>query len=153
MKNYDQLMAQISSWLKPDGLLFLQVLCHREACYHFKTSRNSDTEWMAKHFFTGGTMPSTDLLLYFQKDLLIEDHWNVNGDHYSRTLEAWMKKLDCNKDKVLSIFRKLHGDDAEKQVFNWRMFFIYCSETFAFNGGNEWLVCHQLFKKKPKSNL
>ena len=148
MKNYDHLMSKVSSWLKADGYLFTQILCHREFCYHFSAKKNSATEWMAKHFFTGGTMPSSDLFLYFQKDLMVEDHWNINGVHYSKTLECWLKKMDANKNEVLEIFRKTYGKEAEKHFFNWRMFFIYCSETFKINDGNEWLVSHHLFKKK-----
>jgi len=153
MKNYEQLMSRVASWLKPDGCLFTQILCHREYCYHFKRRKNdNETEWMAKHFFTGGTMPSSDLFLYFQKELTIEDHWNINGSHYSKTLEAWLNRLDANRDKVLDVFRHGYGEDAEKQVFNWRMFFIYCSEAFAFDGGNDWLVSHHLFRKKQNTS-
>ena len=99
-------------------------------------------------------MPSSDLFLYFQKDLLIEDHWNVNGVHYSKTLEAWLDKLDANKDKVREVFAKTYGpQEVEKQIANWRLFFIYCSEVFAYRGGNDWLVAHHLFKKKLSSVL
>lgn len=154
MKNYEQLMSRLASWLKPFGYLFVQILCHREFAYNFNTKKNSDTEWMARNFFSGGTMPSSDLLLYFQKDLCIEKHWQVNGNHYARTLEAWLVKMDQHENKVQRIFEKTYGSDqVDQQVFNWRMFFIYCAEVFAFRGGNEWIVAHYLFRKKMNSSL
>ena len=154
MKNYEELMSRVASWLKPSGYLFVQILCHREFAYNFNTKKNSDTEWMARNFFSGGTMSSSDLLLYFQKDLCIEKHWQINGTHYTRTLEAWLVKMDQYEGKVREIFQKAYGSDqVDQQVFNWRMFFIYCAEVFAFRGGNEWIVAHYLFQKKLTSSL
>ena len=98
MKNYEVLFQRVSSWLKPNGLLFLQILCHRNYPYAFDTRPGSDTEWMAKNFFTGGTMPSMDLFLHFQRDVHLLDSWIVNGTNYSKTLEAWLVKMDANKD-------------------------------------------------------
>lgn len=154
MKNYDSLMKHVASWLKPDGLLFTQILCHKEFTYEFNAKKGSDTEWMAKHFFSGGTMPSSDLFLYFQQDVIILDHWNVNGKHYSKTLDAWLANLDANTDKALNVLEKTYGkDEAPQQLFNWRMFFMYCSEVFGYDDGNEWIVAHHLFVKRPKSVL
>ncbi|XP_052084044.1 uncharacterized protein LOC127721332 [Mytilus californianus] len=153
MKNYEILMQRVSSWLKPSGYLFIQVLCHRQHAYAFDTKPGSDTEWMAKNFFTGGTMPSADLFLYFQKDVYVVDHWIWNGQNYSKTLEAWLEKTDLNIEKVKDIFRNNYGDEADKQLFNWRLFFIFCSEVFGFKGGNEWPVALYLFKKHLSSSL
>lgn len=154
MKNYETLMTRVSSWLKPHGLLFIQVLCHCKFAYEFKTKNNSDTEWMARNFFTGGTMPSSDLFLYFQKDIYTIDHWQVNGKHYMKTLDAWLDKLYDNLDKVKVILAGSYGDNnVDKHLFNWRMFLLYCSEVFGCNDGNDWLVSHMLFRKRLGSAL
>ncbi|RUS84211.1 hypothetical protein EGW08_008015 [Elysia chlorotica] len=153
MKNYDTLFQRVSSWLKPSGLLFLQVFCHRAHPYAFDVKPGSDTEWMAKNFFTGGTMPSSDLFLYFQNDVRLVDFWSINGTHYSKTLEAWLTKMDQNMGKVKEIFDRAYGKDSDQQIFNFRLFFMFCSEVFGYNNGNEWHVLHQLFKKKVISAL
>ena len=79
--------------------------------------------------------------------------WAINGTHYSKTLEAWLKKLDDQSEDVLAIFRRAYGQDAEEQLSNWRKFFIYSSEAFGFRGGNEWIVAQHLFKKQLTSSL
>ncbi|GFS11984.1 (S)-coclaurine N-methyltransferase-like [Elysia marginata] len=153
MKNYDILFQRVSSWLKPHGLLFLQVLCHKAHPYAFDVKPGSDTEWMAKNFFTGGTMPSSDLFLYFQNDVKLVDFWTVNGTNYSKTLEAWLATMDGKMDSVKEIFDKAYGKDSDQQMFNWRLFFMFCSEVFGFKKGNEWHVAQQLFKKNVRSAL
>jgi len=149
MRNYDALFSKVSSWLKTDGMLFTQILCHREFPYAFDTREGSDTEWMAKNFFSGGTMPSADLFLYFQKDVIQVDHWRINGTGYSRTLEAWLKLMDAKTEDVSAIMSATYGaDQCEQQIFNWRLFFIFCSEVFGYKAGNEWIVAQHLFKKR-----
>lgn len=109
----------------------------------------NEDDWMAKYFFTGGTMPSQDLLLHFQvhtllqsaicnadhvcertlsdlsrslspacsyccdlhaaqDNLAIQQQWYLNGKHYSRTLEDWLKRMDAHKREIIPLFRVSH---------------------------------------------
>lgn len=145
MKNYEKLLEKLSLWMKPGAKLFVHIITHRYYAYHFEKG------WMARTFFTGGTMPSHDLLVHFQRDLVLEDRWAINGKHYSRTLEAWLQKLDAKYEQVKPILDKTYGVDHSARWFvNWRMFFLVCSEAFGFNDGKEWIVSHYLFTKRPE---
>ena len=74
---------------------------------------------MAKTFFTGGTMPSHDLLLHFQRDLKLEKRWSINGQHYAKTLDAWLVRMDSCYNEVWPILQDTYGQFS---FFNLRLF-------------------------------
>ncbi|MDB6139483.1 MAG: cyclopropane-fatty-acyl-phospholipid synthase-like protein [Verrucomicrobiaceae bacterium] len=146
MKNYQELLRRVSTWLKPQGRLFVHIFTHRDYAYHYEV--RSEDDWMAKYFFTGGQMPSDDLLLYFQDHLKIDNHWCVSGQHYSRTSEAWLANMDAHKAEILPLFAETYGEDqAGKWWVWWRLFFLACAELWGYRGGEEWIVSHYLFVK------
>ncbi|KAL5698637.1 hypothetical protein ACHQM5_029648 [Ranunculus cassubicifolius] len=147
MKNYKELLKKISKWMKPESLLFVHHFCHKAFAYHFEDTNEDD--WITRYFFTGGTMPSANLLLYFQDDVSIVNHWLVNGKHYAQTSEEWLKRMDQNLTVIKPIMETTYGkDSATKWTAYWRTFFISVAELFGYNNGEEWMVVHFLFKKK-----
>ncbi len=142
VRNHERLLARIADWLAPGGRLFVHHFAHREHAYAYEDRGASG---MARHFFSGGMMPSEDWLSQFDHDLVVEERWRVPGAHYARTCEAWLGQLDACRDAVLAIFEESYGRYAAKRwLQRWRIFFLACAELFAYRGGEEWVVAHRL---------
>lgn len=147
MKNYRRLLKKISQILAPGGKLFVHIFSHRLFAYEYEAEDTSN--WMAQTFFTGGTMPSDDLLLHYQEDLYLVDHWRLSGSHYQKTLRAWREKMDRQKPAVEEVLADAYGPDQVRRWWvNWRLFFMACEETWASRGGREYIVSHYLFEKR-----
>ena len=147
VRNYSTLLDRISGWLTPRGKLFVHIFCHCHLMYPFES--DGDSNWMGRHFFTGGLMPARDTLLHFQDRLQIERCWELSGAHYRKTARAWLRNVDANRDAARKALNG-NGDvhTARRQVQRWRMFFIACEELFGWRGGSEWLVAHYLFRRR-----
>ena len=142
MRNYERLLRRIATWLRPGGALFVHVFAHRRFAYPFDD--NGSTDWMAREFFTGGIMPSADLLAQFQTDLRIAERWQLDGTHYARTAEAWYDNLMRERAAVEALL-------GRRAFQRWRVFFLACAEMFGYARGSEWLVAHYRFVARADS--
>jgi len=146
MRNYKVLLKKISNWLNDTGKLFVHIFSHNSIVYPYEDKGPGD--WMSREFFSGGLMPSHELLLNFQDDLKIEKHWKVSGMHYSLTSYAWLDQMDLNKSSIINIFEKAYGKNQSKIWFQrWRIFFLACAVMFSIKSGTEWGVSHYRFRK------
>lgn len=148
MRNYDLLYERIHDWLKPGGMFFKHIFVHRDVPYAFETE--SEDDWMGKYFFSGGIMPSEDLPLHFQRRLQLVRRWRWNGQHYAKTLNAWLRRMDAHSQELNPLLGQVYGESSVTTWRNrWRIFFMACAELFDFNRGREWWVSHYLFQRAP----
>jgi cyclopropane-fatty-acyl-phospholipid synthase len=144
LRNWPEIFRRVASWLEPDGRFFMHVFTHRSTPYAFDV--RDATDWMSRHFFSGGMMPSTELALRCQEHLALRAQWRWDGTHYARTAEAWLDNLDARRTEVWPLLAETYG--ARQAVLwwrRWRLFFLSCAELFGFDRGQEWGVSHYLF--------
>lgn len=148
MRNYRELLRRVSSWLKPEGKLFVHIFCHKTHAYFFEHSGPND--WMGKYFFTGGVMPSLDIFEHFPQDLRVIQRWTVDGTHYEKTSNLWLAKMDSEEESLRPLFQRVYGAEARRWWVYWRIFFMACAELFGYHEGQEWFVGHYLMERAEK---
>lgn len=148
MRNWALLFGRVHSWLNDGGKFFMHIFVHRSTPYFFEDEGPSD--WMSRHFFSGGLMPSDDLPLRFQKNLRLVRQWRWDGRHYERTLNAWLENLDARRERVIPILEATYGTAAEIWLQRWRLFFMACAELFGYDEGQQWWLGHYLFERPAR---
>ena len=146
LRNWPRAFASVARWLAPQGRFFMHVFAHRGAPYPFVERDSSD--WMSRHFFAGGLMPSDDLALRFQDDLRVLARWRWDGTHYQRTAEAWLRNMDRQRAELLPLVATIYGADADVWWMRWRLFFMSVAELFGHADGQQWWVGHYLFERR-----
>jgi len=146
MRNYGELFRRIDRWLQPNGRFFMHIFCHRTTPYEYIDKGPGD--WMSRYFFSGGIMPSADLPLRFADNLCIDKRWHLDGRHYAKTCNAWLKNMDRHEDAITPHLAECYGEEnVALWRQRWRIFFMACSELFDYDDGQEWFVGHYLFRK------
>lgn len=142
MSNWRDLLTRIRTWLTPEGRLFIHVFSHRQSPYRF--DHRDDADWIAKHFFTGGIMPSHGLIGHFPDCFAFECDWRWNGMHYARTARDWLTRFDENRDRIDAMLADVYGPDAELWRRRWRLFYLATEGLFGHAEGRQWGVSHYL---------
>jgi len=147
MRNWSELFCRVRTWLRADGRFFMHVFVHGGAPYAFEARDESD--WMSRHFFSGGMMPSDDLPLHFQDDLRLARRWRWDGTHYARTADAWLMNMDARRETIWPVLEHTYGPgQAALWWVRWRLFFLSCAELFGLERGTRWWVSHYLFEPR-----
>ncbi len=144
MMNWRELMTRLRSWLEPDGRFFMHIFTHRSGAYLF--DRGDGEDWIARHFFTGGVMPSHHLIRQYADLFEVEKEWRWGGEHYRRTALDWLRNFDANRTEIEGILRGVYGGDTALWMRRWRWFFLATAGMFGYADGSEWGVSHYRMK-------
>lgn len=145
-RNWQELFGTLAEVLKPSGRMLVHYFCHRSQPYPFQNDGNGD--WMARNFFTGGIMPSRDLIYRFNESLRVAKSWVHSGINYQQTCERWLDNLDQQRTAAVELLDGIDSDySPERLLQRWRMFVMACSELFGYRNGNEWFVAHHLLRR------
>jgi cyclopropane-fatty-acyl-phospholipid synthase len=128
--------------VKHDGRLFLHVFTHKDRSYRFDA--DDRTDWIAKHFFTGGIMPAHDLPHRFGDLFRVEQEWRWSGTHYRRTAFDWLANFDRDIDQIRPVLTNVYGKYASLWLRRWRLFFLSTAGLFGHDNGEVWGVGHYL---------
>jgi cyclopropane-fatty-acyl-phospholipid synthase len=116
--------SQCHTLLKPTGRVGLQVIVCPDSRYE---SMRRSVDWIKKHIFPGGQLPSIKALLDAANatgDLYL--HYLENfGLHYARTLQLWRDRFNRHAESV-----KAMGFD-ETFLRKWNYYLAYCEAAFA----------------------
>jgi cyclopropane-fatty-acyl-phospholipid synthase len=140
MANWQPLLQRVRDCLEPDGRMFMHVFANRHASYRFAADDKED--WIAQHYFTGGIMPSRNLIRQFPDCFAVDAEWWWNGRHYQRTAQHWLENFDRNADAVFAVLKGVYGRDAKLWQRRWRLFFLATMGLFGHAAGEEWGVSH-----------
>ncbi|WP_426039514.1 SAM-dependent methyltransferase [Brevundimonas sp. DC300-4] len=144
MANWRALLTRARTWLRPDGRMFLHVFSHIDAPYRFEVS--DDADFIAQHFFTGGVMPSHNLIRQYADLFEVEQDWRWSGTHYQRTADDWLNNFDNNVHEIRGLMKEVYGVDHALWMRRWRRFFMATAGLFGDSDGTVWGVSHYRLK-------
>lgn len=116
--------AALDRLLAPGGVVFLQFIAIHDQRY---TAYLREGDWIRKHIFPGGLLPSLTRTLEAMRDASgFTVRWvDAIGPHYARTLQLWQANFLACRGELEAL-----GYDAPFQR-TWSLYFAYCEAGFA----------------------
>ena len=142
--NWRKLMTGVRSWLAPEGRFFMHVVSHRSGSQLFDPAECDD--WIARHVFTGGLVPSHHLVRQFDDIFTVEKEWCWSGTHYQRTADDWLANFDSRRGAIEASLRRVYGEESAAWMRRWRWFLLAASGLFGYADGTEWGVSRYRMK-------
>jgi cyclopropane-fatty-acyl-phospholipid synthase len=136
-KFLDTYFRQVSTLLKKDGILAIQVITSPDSRYD---SLKKGVDWIQKHIFPGSLLPSVAAIngsINRTSDLTMVDLKDL-GLHYATTLKLWFEQFNANLSKA----KKLGFDDTF--IRKWNYYLCYCEAAFAMRNIN---VMHLVYTR------
>ncbi|MDE2581516.1 MAG: class I SAM-dependent methyltransferase [Rhodospirillales bacterium] len=147
--NWSALFGRIHGWLERDGILYLETLSHRQRPYQFRHAEGR--EWVARHFFAGGTMPSHGLVRAVDPPFTVEQDWRWNGTHFARTATDWLANFDAHQAAIAPLLVAAYGGAAPLWRRRWRLFLLAAAGLFGSRGGADWGVSQ--YRLRPRQGI
>jgi len=147
IRNWERVLNRLQEeWLNDEGKIFIHFVAHKTTAY-----KHDNSTWIGQNFLKEKIVASHDLVKNLDqtigKKLVIEAEYKVNGRHYSKTAEAWLKLLDQDKGRILKIFEQAYGKSTAKIWYNrWRVYFLMLAEMFGMREGTEWFASNYLLR-------
>jgi cyclopropane fatty-acyl-phospholipid synthase-like methyltransferase len=139
--NFELLFEKLSTWLRTNGLLFVEFTTHCNTCYRA-------TEVLVD--YTGeGNYLSADILHYFQLHISLVDQWWVSGKHYAATFDAWLERMSVNRERMIALLLPRCANEQQAMI-EYRKMELYLwisSEEYGFRDGDALGISHYLFQK------
>lgn len=110
--------------LKEEGRMVLQVITIPD---HYYRRYLRDTDWIQKHIFPGGSLPSLSAMsaAMAKRSRFVVNHLENIGHHYARTLREWRRRFADNAPTLSEM-----GFDRPF-IRKWLYYFSCCEAGFA----------------------
>lgn len=133
--------TKCNSMLKDNGVMLLQSITIDDRRFD---SYSNDVDFIQKHIFPGGFLPSQlQLNLHLKKftQLMIRDLHDIGLD-YAKTIAHWSSRFNQRKEELL------HSGYDERFMRLWNYYFSYCEGGFLERS----ISTVQLVLTKPQYN-